>query len=105
MEPLLPYLTPGAVAAFAVLGIIRGWIYPGRVVHAMLQEMRARLADRDAEIERLREINAALDKRLDMLVEQVRLMVDANRTSNAAIRSLPAASSVITHENDERSVA
>jgi hypothetical protein len=105
MESLLPYLTPGAVAALAVLGIIRGWIYPGRVVNAMLQEMRARLLDRDAEIERLRDINAALDKRLDMLVDQVRLMVDANRTSNAALRSLPIASSIITHEDDERSAA
>lgn len=89
MNDLLPFLTPAALAGLAVYGIIRGWIYPRRVVDGIIETYEGRLADREAENERLREINAIETKRNDMLLEQVRLMVDANRTSNAALLALP----------------
>lgn len=77
------------VALFAVLGVLRGWIVPEPVMKRIISTYEERLQDRDDELERLREINSIQDKRHDMLLEQVRLMVDANRTSNAALLALP----------------
>ena len=89
MDPLLTSPWAGiatytGLAAFVVLALVREWLIP-RSTH--LRE----IAYREARISELKATNELVDARNDMLADQIRMLTDGLRTSNAALSALPAA--------------
>ena len=82
-------LGAGGLVVLFVLSIYFNWLVPRKSVDKLLQVQKDRLNDRDDLIAELRKTNEALDKRNDMLADQVRELVEIGKTSNAAISALP----------------
>ena len=94
MDPFstLPWITPvgwGGLVTLAVVSLIRGWLVP-KLIQDRIESLYAeRLADRDARIAELVTTYAIVDKRNDMLAEQIRELTEGIRTSNAVVAALP----------------
>lgn len=83
-------LGAGGLVVLFVLSIYFNWLIPRKSVDKLLQVQKDRLNDRDNLITELRRTNEAIDKRNDLLADQVRQLVEIGKTSNAAISALPA---------------
>jgi hypothetical protein len=85
----------GSLGAFTglvilvVTSIIRGWLKPKASVDELVAQLQKRLDDRDALIAEQRKTIEAMDKRNDLLSEQVTRLVEVGHTSNAALQALP----------------
>lgn len=97
MDPLLssPWSALGTFSGLAVLiviSIMRGWLIP-KATH------EREIAHYEARITELKSTNDLVDARNDMLAEQIRMLTDGLRTSNAALSALPSVARV--HESFE----
>ncbi len=85
---LSPWLNLG-IGGLVIITIIFGLLVPKRSVDKLLRVMEMRLLEKDSIIEELRKTNAVVDQRNDMLADQVRLLTEVGKTTNAAISALP----------------
>lgn len=89
----LPWSNMGAgvIVAAGVIAMIRGLLMPRSTVERLIDGYEARLKDRDEQIKELKTRAAMVDARNDLLVEQVRQLMEVGRTTNAVLTSLPVA--------------
>jgi hypothetical protein len=79
----------GGLVTLAVLSLIRGWLVP-KLIQDRIEVLYAeRLSDRDKRIAELAAAYATVDRRNDMLAEQIRELTEGIRTSNAVVAALP----------------
>lgn len=74
-----------------VTSLVRGLLKPKSHVDELREQWEKRLADRDALIAEQRETIRLLDKRNELLAEQVRHMTEGVRLTTAVVQALPAA--------------
>lgn len=94
LDPTMIPWTPigwGGLVTLTVVSLLRGWLVPRLTVDKIEAVNAARLADKDARIAELVRANDAVDRRNDMLAENVRELTEGIRTSNAVVSALPAA--------------
>jgi len=85
---LSPWLNLG-VGGLVIFAVVFGLLVPKRSVDKLIIILESRLRDKDFVISELTKTNSALDQRNDMLADQVRLLTEVARTTNAAISALP----------------
>lgn len=97
-EFFAPWIDVGAggLVVLFVLSIYFNLLIPKKTVDNILRIQKSltdlqeqRINDRDEIIAELRKTNEALDKRNDLLADQVRQLIEVGKTTNAAINALP----------------
>jgi hypothetical protein len=82
-------VSAGALAAFGVFSIYRGWLWTRPAVTQMIELYKAMIQDRDEQIAELKRTNTTLDARNDLLANQVKQLVEIGHTTSAVLTALP----------------
>lgn len=80
-------LAGGMVVTLFVL-LSRGKLHTDSAQRQLIEVYQARIADRDKEIDRLREENQRLDQRADILAKQIGQVLEVSR-ANGLLDALP----------------
>lgn len=94
MDPLAlaPLATPigwAGIVTLVVVSLIRGWLVPKLTQDRIERLYAERLSDRDARILELARAYEIVDRRNDLLAEQIHELTVGLRTSTAVVAALP----------------